>query len=149
VVGVAFVASRSLENASPVALLAVLVASYSLWGAGMRVNLSANWSLLERTGTSTNALSKLLFDIARRRSVEPAAGRVAAAFGYVATELLKEAPYYAGAFGTALLSDTVDSPDAIMFLAGTNVGAAAYEYGVALLTRAYLGRQRRLRRRGA
>ena len=31
-------------------LLAFLAASYVVWGAGLRVNLRANWALLERTG---------------------------------------------------------------------------------------------------
>ena len=57
--------------------------------------------------------------------------RAASAVGYVVTEIAKEAPYYAGAFGTALLSDAVDSTDALVFLGGANVGAAVYEYGVA------------------
>jgi len=43
--------------------------------------------------------------------------------------------YYAGAFGAAVFHDSVSSTDAIVFLAGTNVGAAGYEYGLARLTR--------------
>ena len=35
--------------------------------------------------------------------------RLAAAAGYVATEIAKEAPYYAGAFGAAALTDSVSS----------------------------------------
>ena len=68
--------------------------------------------------------------------------RIAAAAGYVATELAEEAPYYAGAFGAAALTDLVSSTDALLFLAGANVGAAAYEYGLARLTRALLRRRR-------
>jgi hypothetical protein len=59
------------------------------------VNLSANWSLLRLTGTSTNALSKAAFELTRRRDVRTQ--RIAAAAGYVAVEIAKEAPYYAGA----------------------------------------------------
>ncbi len=66
--------------------------------------------------------------------------RLAGSAGYVATELAKEAPYYAGAFGAALVSDSVSSGDALVFLAGANLGAAAYEYGLARLTRAFLRR---------
>jgi hypothetical protein len=66
---------------------------------------------------------------------------LASAAAYVATELAKEVPYYAGAFGTALLSDTVDSTDALVFLAGTNIGAAVYEYGVACLSCIFLDRR--------
>ncbi len=54
------------------------------------------------------------------------------------TEIAKEAPYYAGAFGAVLLSDSVSSTDALIFMTGTNLGAAAYEYGLARLTRAFL-----------
>jgi hypothetical protein len=63
---------------------------------------------------------------------------VASSIGYVGTELAKEAPYYAGAFGAALLGDTISSEDALIFLGGANLGAAAYEYGLARLTRAFL-----------
>ena len=72
------------------------------------------------------------------------ARRIAAAIGYVGTELAKEAPYYAGAFGAALLTDSISSNDALIFLGGANLGAAAYEYGLARLVRAFL--QRRTRR---
>jgi hypothetical protein len=59
-------------------------------------------------------------------------------------------PYYGGAFGTALLSETLTSTDAIVFIAGTNLGAALYEYGLARLTRTGLRRrsQRTFRREG-
>ena len=45
-------------------------------------------------------LSKAAFELARRRGARTQG--IAAGAGYVATELAKEAPYYAGAFGTAL-----------------------------------------------
>ena len=44
------------------------------------------------------------------------------------------------AFGTALLSDAINSTDPLIFFAGTNVGAAAYEYGGARLSRTFLNR---------
>ena len=91
--GVALAASQLLNGVSHGLLLAVLAASYVVWGAGLRVNLVANARLLERTGTSTNALSKALYDLARRGSARTR--RLAAGAGYVAAELLKEAPYYA------------------------------------------------------
>ena len=103
------------------------------------LNLGANWSLLRLTGTSTNALSKAAFGLTRRRRSRTQ--RVAAAAGYVTTELAKEAPYYAGAFGAATLTDSVSSNDALIFLAGTNLGAAAYEYVLARLTRKLLRRR--------
>ena len=71
--------------------------------------------------------------------------RAASAIGYVVIEVAKEAPYYAGAFGTALLSDDVDSADALVFLGGANLGAAVYEYGISRLTRTVLdARSRRI-----
>jgi NNMT/PNMT/TEMT family len=130
-------------------VLGFLAATYVVWGAGLWLNLMANWRLLEETGTSTNALSKGLFDLARLRSGNQRTVRAASAAGYVVVEIAKEAPYYAGAFGTALLSDAVDSTDALVFLGGANLGAAVYEYGVSRLTRTILdARSRRIARPG-
>ena len=139
-VGALLAASGALAGIDGPPLLSLLAATYVIWGAGMRVNLAANWSLLTRTGASTNALSKAAHDIARARGAGPHARRLAASSGYVLTELAKEVPYYASASGAALVSDTVSAADAIVFLAGTNLGAALYEYGLAVATRAYLRR---------
>lgn len=118
----------------------LLTVSYLVWWAGLRVNLAANWSLLEATGTSTNVLSKLSFEFARRRRLGASARRFAASGGYVGSELAKEAPYYLGAFGTALLSEAVTAGEALVFLAGANLGAAAYEYGLGRGVRVLLDR---------
>ena len=139
--GTFLVASHVLDGTSDAAAYGFLVATYVFWFAGLRVNLVANWHLLEQTGTSTNLPSKVMFEVARRRSRSAGAPRAASAAGYLATEIAKEAPYYAGAFGTALLSDTIDSTDALVFLAGTNIGAALYEYGVARLSCTILNRR--------
>ena len=137
VAGVALAASHLLAGLDHAALLVVLVASYVVWGAGLRINLAANWDLLEQTGTSTNALSKAAYDLAGLRTCRTGTRRIAAHVGYVGTELAKEAPYYLGAFGAAL-TDSVSSQEALIFLAGANLGAAVYEYGLARLTRAFL-----------
>jgi hypothetical protein len=136
--GVLLVASGALHDLQHWQTLVLLAASYAAWGAGLRANLRANWSLLEQTATSTNALSKAAHDLTQRRTASVRARRIAAAAGYLGTELAKEAPYYAGAFGAAVLSTSVSSSDAIVFLAGTNLGAAGYEYGLARVTRSLL-----------
>jgi len=138
--GVLLAGSGLLSGLDAGVLLLVLAASYVAWGAGLRVNLRANWALLQATGTSTNALSKAAHDLARRRGTSERTGRGAAGAGYVGTEVAKEVPYYAGAFGAAL-TDAVSSADAIVFLAGANLGAAAYEYGLARLTGVFLRRR--------
>ena len=138
--GVLLVASQLLSGLDHLPVLVVLAATYVLWGVGVRANLGANWLLLRRTGTSTNVLSKAAFELAARRGARMQ--RVAADAGYVATELVKEAPYYAGAFGAAVLTDAISSSDALLFLAGANLGAAVYEYVLARLTRGLLGRRR-------
>ena len=120
--------------------LVLVAASYVAWGAGLRMSLRANWSLLERTGVSTNVLSKAAHDLTQARGPR-ASRRLASSSGYVATELAKEVPYYAGAFGLAAVSDSVSSADALVFLVGSGFAAAAYEYGLALLTRSVLGRR--------
>jgi NNMT/PNMT/TEMT family len=138
--GVLLVASQLLNGLDHAPVLAFLAATYLTWGVTLRANLGANWSLLERTGTSTNALSKAAFELTRRKGAR--AQRIATAVGYVATEVGKEVPYYAGAFGAAAVTDSVSSTDALLFLAGANLGAAAYEYGLAHLTRGVLRRRR-------
>ena len=136
--GVLLAASHVLRGLDHWLLLVFLAATYVVWGAGLRVNLQANWTLLERTGTSTNAFSKAAYDLTKATSRSPRTRRIAAAAGYVGTELLKEAPYYAGAFGTVLFTDSVSSTDALIFLGGANLAAAAYEYGLARGTRVFL-----------
>jgi hypothetical protein len=138
--GALLVVSGLLSGLAQPLVLALLVASYLLWGLGLRANLSANWLLLCRTGTSTNLVSKAAFELTRHRRARTR--RAATGAGYVATELAKEAPYYLGAFGAAALTGTVSSTDALLFLAGANLGAAAYEYGLARLTRGFLRRPR-------
>jgi hypothetical protein len=138
--GVALVATGLLGGLEHGLVLVLLALSYVAWGAGLRVNLRANKALLERTGTSTNALSKAAHDFVALRWESPRARAIAAGAGYVATEIAKEIPYYAGAFGAAVLTDSVSSNDALIFLAGANLGAAVYEYGLARLTRAFLRR---------
>jgi hypothetical protein len=138
--GTLLVASQLFDGAPPTAACGLLAVTYVLWIAALRINLVANWQLLERTGTSTNLLSKVAFELARRRLCGARVRRVASAVGYLATELGKEAPYYLGVAGTAALSDAVSATDAVVFLAGTNLGAAAYEFGLARLSRTVLDR---------
>jgi hypothetical protein len=137
--GLALAATGLPQQGGHVAVIALLVASYIAWGAGLRVNLAANWDLLCRTGASTNLLSKLFYALAARSGERWR--RHAASAGYVLTELAKEAPYYAGAFGTLLVTDTVSADDALVFLAGANLGAAVYELGLARATRVLLRRR--------
>ena len=141
VAGAVLAASPVFDGMAHAVVVGFLAATYVLWFAALRINLVANWHLLEQTGTSTNLPSKAMFELARRRSTSPHLPRVASAAAYLATEMAKEVPYYAGAFGTALLTDTVDSTDALVFLGGTNIGAAVYEYGVARLSCIFLDRR--------
>jgi hypothetical protein len=136
--GVALAASQLLRGLDHWVVVAILAATYVVWGAGLRVNLGANWALLEQTGTSTSVLSKAAYDLTGRGRCSARVRRLAAHGGYVSTELAKEVPYYAGAFGAALFTDSVSSNDALVFLAGANLGAAAYEYVLGRLTRTFL-----------
>src|SRR6478735_3749387 len=134
--GLLAAATMLLDGLEAPWLLAVLVASYVAWFAGLRTNLGANARLLAATGTSTNVLSKAAYELAGRRG--PRARRWAASAGYVVTELAKEVPYYVGAFGAALVADPVDAADAVAFLVGANLGAAAYEYVLGRGTHAFV-----------
>jgi NNMT/PNMT/TEMT family len=140
--GVLLVASGLLGGLGRWQALVLVAASYVAWGAGLRMSLRANWSLLEQTGVSTNALSKAAHDLTKLRTASVRARRLASSSGYVATELAKEVPYYAGAFGLAAASDSVSTADALVFLIGSGFAAAAYEYGLARLTRSVLRRPR-------
>jgi hypothetical protein len=137
--GLALVASGLLSGAGHTPLIAFLAITYAAWGAGLRVNLQANWRLLQRTGASTNILSKAAYSLARRRGAR--VQRFAAAAGYVLMELAKEAPYYAGAFGAAIATESVSGNHALAFLAGANLAAGAYELGLARATTALLRRK--------
>jgi hypothetical protein len=133
--GLAAAASGLQVRLSHTELIALLAGSYLVWGAGLWANLGANRELLEATGISTNIVSKAAFGLTQRWTPDVRARRAAAAVGYAGTEIVKEIPYYLGAFGAALAADAVSAPDALMFLAGTNIGAAAYEYGLCRLVR--------------
>ena len=139
--GAALVATGLLARLTPGWLMTLLALSYAAWGLGLRSNLKVNVALLSATGMSTNVLSKAAYDLARRRTANVRAHRWAAGSGYVGTELLKEAPYYAGAFGVAAVAAPVTSSQAVIFLVGTNLGAMLYEYGLARLTHGYLQRR--------
>ena len=142
-VGVMVVTSHVLDGVTHELAIGLLAVTYLLWAGALGKNVVANWRLLELTGACTNLPSKVMFEVARRRSSSARVSRVATAAGYIVTEIAKEAPYYAGAFGTALVSDAVDSTDALIFLAGTNIGAAVYEYGLAALSNTFLNRRTR------
>jgi len=135
VTGAGLVASGMLADAAHRSVVAFLVASYVVWVFGLRANLRANGALLATTGTSTNVLSKLAFDVTRSRS--------AAALAYIGTEIAKEVPYYTAAFGAAVTTDAITADEALLFLGGANLGAALYESVLARLTRALLRRRHR------
>ncbi|MFN0194123.1 MAG: guanitoxin biosynthesis pre-guanitoxin forming N-methyltransferase GntF [Aestuariivirga sp.] len=139
--GLIVVSSNLLGAISHAEALLFLAMTYIAWGAGLRVNLSANWALLESTGTSTNLLSKAAYELVKVKTPKIGLRKFAAGAGYTGTELAKEAPYYFGAFGAAVLTDTVSAPDAIVFLGGANLGAAIYEYGLARIVREFLRRR--------
>ncbi|BCJ47208.1 hypothetical protein GCM10010168_72030 [Actinoplanes ianthinogenes] len=140
--GAALVASGLLTGLGHRWVVVVLLVSYTVWVLGLRANLGANGSLLAATGTSTNVLSKLAYDLTRRRFGEGSAARLAAAVAYTATEVAKEVPYYVAAFGAAAATDAITTDEALIFLAGANLGAAFYEAALARLTRTVVGRDR-------
>ncbi|MEV4538259.1 guanitoxin biosynthesis pre-guanitoxin forming N-methyltransferase GntF [Asanoa sp. NPDC049518] len=139
--GALVVTSGVLDGLAYQWVVVILVASYVVWAAGLRTNLRANGALLAATGTSTNVLSKAAHDLTRRFSRAGRAPRVAAAVAYAGTEVVKELPYYAAAFGAAAATDAITSADALVFLAGANLGAAVYEYGLGRLTTVFLRRR--------
>lgn len=139
--GILLATSGVLDGLDHGLLLAALGISYGVWALGLRTNLRENHALLGRTGTSTNVLSKAAHDLALARSCGPRALRLASSGGYVASEVVKEVPYYAGAFGATVVTDSVSSSDALVFLIGTNLGAGAYEHGLGRLTRLLLARR--------
>ncbi|HEU5111155.1 MAG TPA: hypothetical protein VFT95_21650, partial [Micromonosporaceae bacterium] len=121
--GVSLVASGLLGSLDQPWATAFLVVTYGAWGLGLRTNMRANGLLLAATGISTNALSKAAYDVTRRRTSNPRAPRLAAAVGYIGTEVALEVPYYAAAFAAAAFTDAVTSEEAVVFLGGANLGA--------------------------
>ena len=129
--GLLAVASGLLSGIGYIEALVLLLASYVFWGSGLWAVIKANWALLQRTGACTNILAKAGHDLAVRLGWSRRWRRIAAYVGNTVTELAKEAPYYLGAGGFALFSDSVDAIDAIVFLAGANTGAAIYGFALA------------------
>lgn len=139
--GLLLAASHVLSGLDRGWVLLFLAASYVAWGTGLWANLRANWALLQCTGTSTNALSKAAHDLAGRVTADPQWRRLATDAGYVGTELAKEAPYYVGAVGAAVFSESINAIDAMIFLGGANLGAALYEFALARGVRLFLRRR--------
>jgi hypothetical protein len=143
--GLLVVASGWLAGITHWQALGLLFATYLVWGAGLWAMMLANWELLRHTGTSANILSKVAHDLVARLTASPRWRRIAAHVGFMATELAKEAPYYFGAAGAALFSESISAIDAIIFLVGANMGAAAYGFtlahGVRLFARRVAERQ--------
>jgi hypothetical protein len=129
--GLLLVASGLLAGISHWEALALFVATNVMWGMGLWSMLLANWELLQRTGASTNILSKAAYDVAVRLTASRRWRCVAANVGYIGTELAKEAPYYFGAAGVALFSDSITAVDALVFIVGANVGASIYGFTLA------------------
>jgi hypothetical protein len=65
------------------------------------------------TVASALALDATATATARHRSWSAGGARTASAAGYVVLEVAKEIPYYAGAFGSALLSTELGAAEAI------------------------------------
>ena len=129
--GLLVVASGLLSGIGYIEALLLLLASYVFWGSGLWAVIKANWALLQRTGACTNILAKVGHDLAMRLGWSLRWRKLAAYVGNVSTELAKEAPYYIGAGGFALFTDSVSAIDAIVFLAGANTGAAIYGFALA------------------
>ena len=125
------VASQLLRGLDHWLVLLFLAGTYVAWGAGLRVNLQANWALLEGTGTSTNALSKAAYDLGELRT-----GSAARAADRGRRRLCRHRARQGDAVlrrrvRRRALTDSVSANDALIFLGGANLGAAAYEYGLA------------------
>ena len=75
---------------------ATAVSTYVHWGAGLRGKPPGDWKLLEQTANKHECVSKAAYDLAKLRPGSRRIQRIAAAAGYLGTELAKEAPYYAG-----------------------------------------------------
>ena len=108
--------------------------------SGLLSGLDHVEALLQRTGACANVLAKAAHDLALRLGWSLRWRRIAADAGNISTELVKEAPYYIGAGGVALFSDSVSAVDAIVFLAGANTGAAIYGFALARGMQLYLAR---------
>ena len=130
-------AEHPIDNVNTAGMLALLAGTYLTWGAGMRKNIKQNWELLEHEGWSTNAPSKAMHDLAESKGYSEKWQKRLTGAGYVATEAVKELPWWVGA-GLAEYTDLLSFKESLLFIAGANIGATLYEYGAAYGTEAYL-----------
>ena len=126
--------ARPPAGRAALALLGVLAPSYVLWGAGAAgVNLRANWAFFRSPAPAPTRCRRSR--TTSRRSAPRKRGRDGsrARRGTWAPRSPRRCRTRRRVRRGARC-DTVSSGDAIVFLAGANLGAAAYEYGLGRLT---------------
>ena len=136
--GVLLAASHLLRGVDHALLLGFLTGSYVLWAAGLAGQPRGE---LEAARGDGNEYQRAVQGRLRPGEAQDIQCPRTAARGR--DRLRSHRACQGGAVlrrraGAALLSDTVTSSDALIFLAGANLGAAAYEYGLARMTRVFL-----------
>lgn len=151
--GAAAVALNPLSQVDTKTAAGFLAISYGFWGAGLYKSCKANLRQLESTGTSTSILSKSLYDMSKQLTPNAFLQAAASYFGFTLIQALEEIPFYAASFpgpvGESIsqiphvpeLPFVPSAPDVISrfsdansrnnefaFLAGANMGAAAWAY---------------------
>lgn len=146
--GAAFAAVNPLKDLSSETAISFLASSYIAWGAGIYANFKQTWRALEKEGVGTSAWAKVGYDLSGviiNRSLLNRFSRTSRVIqtgstltGFVALEVIKEAPYYAMAFGGKIALDNFApatySPNMeIAFLMGANLAAAVFNGAQALV----------------
>lgn len=140
--GVALVGATLAAGINPLAgqdsklAITALALSYMPLVTGALQNAHATWKSLRETGASVSFLAKVGYDVSRRLTDSERIQKAATYIGFTALELMKEIPWYVGAFGSGKLVSEV-SPEhytpnvEYAFLAGANIFGAGYQYAQA------------------
>lgn len=110
-----------------------LLLSYGFWAFGMGTNAQQAWKMLDETGVSVSWWAKVGYDISKRLTEQPKIQKAATYLGFSTLEVVKEIPWWLGAFGGKFALNQI-YPEMntqnieFSFLMGANFGAAVFNF---------------------
>lgn len=130
--GVIGAAANPLSHVDTKFAVATLAASYLLWGRATYLNAREAWTLLENSEVCTSITAKALYEFSKKHTDNRKIQKAATYTGFVFWTVAEEVPWIMSALVVPELVDELSSTpmanNELSYLAGANVGAAAFNY---------------------